>query len=126
MDRAQRTGESLVLAFLDVDRLKQLNDSHGHEAGEQLLREVGMALQQGLRSYDVVVRYGGDEFVCALPGSPLADAEQRFIDVNASLARTSGGGSVSVGLAEMRDWESLEQAIGRADRDMYHGRRIRG
>jgi diguanylate cyclase (GGDEF)-like protein len=79
--RAHRTGETLVVAFVDVDHLKQVNDEHGHLARDNLLRAVGTALREGLRSYDVVVRYGGDEFVCGLPDVGLTEAERRFIDV---------------------------------------------
>ena len=52
--RAHRTGEPLVVAFLDVDHLKRINDERGHAYGDRLLQEVGLALRQGLRSYDVL------------------------------------------------------------------------
>jgi diguanylate cyclase (GGDEF)-like protein len=125
VDRAHRTGEPLVLAFLDVDQLKRVNDLQGHASGDHLLSELGAAMRQSLRSYDVAVRYGGDEFVCALPGAHLADAERRFAELGEVLANAIVGASVSVGLAELRGDESLEQAIGRADREMYERRRAR-
>jgi diguanylate cyclase (GGDEF)-like protein len=123
-DRAHRTGEPLVLGFLDVDRLKTINDAEGHGAGDALLREVGTALRRGLRSYDVVVRYGGDEFVCALPGSRLAEATSRFAHVRQLLLEAMPKASVSFGLAELRADESVLEAIARADTEMYRARRV--
>ncbi len=67
LERAHRTGSKLALAFVDVDDLKTVNDSRGHLAGDALLRLVAETLLSSVRRYDVVVRYGGDEFVWALP-----------------------------------------------------------
>src|SRR5215213_6767825 len=61
--RAHRTGEPLVVAFIDVDGLKQVNDTRGHLAGDRLLQRVVELIQTHLRPYDVIVRVGGDEFV---------------------------------------------------------------
>jgi diguanylate cyclase (GGDEF)-like protein len=105
--------------------LKGVNDEHGHASGDRLLREVGSALREGLRAYDVVVRYGGDEFVCALPDSRLAAAERRFTDIGTALSSAIAGASVSIGLVELRGEESLEAVIDRADREMYDRRRAR-
>ena len=123
-DRAHRTGEPLVVAFLDVDNLKTVNDRDGHGAGDALLRAVGTALGAGLRSYDIVVRYGGDEFVCALPGSGLTEATSRFRHVQQLLVEAMSGASVSVGLAALEKDESVVEAIARADREMYRARRL--
>jgi diguanylate cyclase (GGDEF)-like protein len=119
IDRAHRIAEPLVIVFVDVDHLKLINDAHGHAHGDHVLHEVGSALRQGLRSYDVLVRYGGDEFVCALVGAELATAEMRFGDIARTLAGAIAGTSVSVGFAELREGETLDKAIDRADRDMY-------
>lgn len=64
--RAKRTKHPFVLAFVDVDRLKATNDSLGHAAGDHLLRRTVESMRKHLRSYDLIVRFGGDEFVCAL------------------------------------------------------------
>ena len=61
--RAKREGESTALAFVDVDDLKRTNDSLGHAAGDQLIRETAYSIRAHLRSYDLIIRYGGDEFV---------------------------------------------------------------
>ena len=125
LDRAHRTQEPLAVVFLDVDDLKRVNDEQGHAAGDHLLREVGSALRQGLRSYDVVVRYGGDEFVCALPGVRLAGAEQRFSEIRSLLADAIVGATVSVGIVDLQDAEGLDEVISRADAAMYESRRTR-
>jgi diguanylate cyclase (GGDEF)-like protein len=102
--------------------LKRVNDEQGHAAGDRLLRGVGVALRNGLRSYDVVVRYGGDEFVCALPNVSITAAMSRFNDVSELLAAAILDATVSVGLVAVADSESLDDAIARADRELYAGR----
>jgi len=66
--RARRLAQPLVLAFVDVDHLKAVNDVHGHAAGDRLLVAVTVALRSELRSHDLLVRHGGDEFICAMLG----------------------------------------------------------
>jgi diguanylate cyclase (GGDEF)-like protein len=121
--RAQRSGDGLVIAFLDVVGLKRVNDERGHGAGDAFLREVGAALRGGLRSYDTVVRYGGDEFVCALPKASVAAAVSRFEEVSALLATAMPGAMVSVGLTGVEAGDSLDDAIARADRELYAARK---
>ena len=122
IDRAQRAGEPLTVAFLDVVGLKQTNDQQGHPAGDLLLKAVGDALQEGLRSYDVIVRYGGDEFVCALPNTGRAEADRRFGDVSVLLANRYARARFSVGLAQVRPGDGVDDVIARADRDLYAAR----
>ncbi len=119
IDRARRTGGRLVVAFVDVDGLKTINDTHGHAAGDQLLRDLVSALRAGLRSYDLVVRYGGDEFVCALPGADLRSAERRFRVAARELSELNASGSISVGLAELESGDTVEAVVGRADAALY-------
>ena len=123
IERAHRTRESLVVAFLDVDRLKRVNDTQGHAAGDLLLQSVGIALRKCLRVYDLMVRYGGDEFLCALPVSALSEAGRRFADVSRLLGRSVPGASFSVGLVLLDVDETLESVVARADQEMYESRR---
>ena len=97
MARAQRTGHSLVLAFVDVNGLKAINDSRGHTTGDRVLREVVETLRSQLRSYDLIIRFGGDEFLCAIPGVSMDEAAERLGAANATLAASSEQGSVTVG-----------------------------
>jgi diguanylate cyclase (GGDEF)-like protein len=122
IDRARRSDGRLVVAYVDVDGLKTINDDHGHAAGDQLLRDVAAALLNGLRSYDLVVRYGGDEFVCALPGTNLDGAKRRFHEVARELAEKNPGASISTGLAELADPDTLDDLTARADAALYAGR----
>jgi diguanylate cyclase (GGDEF)-like protein len=119
--RAKRTKQPFVLAFVDVDDLKGRNDSLGHAAGDQLLRGTADSLRAHLRSYDLVTRFGGDEFLCGLPGVTLAQAAKRFSLVNADLAATHEA-SVTAGLTELEANDALEDLIARADEAMYKER----
>ncbi len=66
-------GTPLSLVMLDIDHFKQYNDSHGHPAGDALLKWVGMTLRSAVRSHDVVARYGGEEFVVLLPATNASE-----------------------------------------------------
>ena len=125
IDRARRSDGRLVLAFVDVDGLKAINDLQGHAAGDRLLRAVAAALRTGLRSYDLVIRYGGDEFLCALPGTDIDGARRRFDDVASDLTERSPRASVSSGWAKLEDSDTLDELIARADADLYGRRRQR-
>jgi diguanylate cyclase (GGDEF)-like protein len=115
IDRAQRSDGRLVMAFIDVDGLKSVNDREGHAAGDALLRAVAAAIRAHLRSYDPIVRFGGDEFVCALSESDLDAARRRFESISEMLAETGQGASISFGLAPLRPDDSLEELVARAD-----------
>ena len=110
---ANRTGQPFVLAFIEVDGLKSTNDSLGHAAGDQILRETVDTMKKHLRSYDLVVRFGGDEFVCALLALDIERATERFVVINGTLAARTQA-SISVGLAEYRIHDTLDGLLARA------------
>ncbi|WP_328808879.1 sensor domain-containing diguanylate cyclase [Nonomuraea montanisoli] len=74
--RARRTGETLALLIVDIDHFKRVNDRHGHLVGDQVLAGVAATLRSQLREYDVVGRFGGEEFVVLLPGADVHEARQ--------------------------------------------------
>ena len=76
-DRCQRTGGPLAVAVIDFDRFKKVNDLHGHDAGDAVLREVANLLRSSVRGSDVAARYGGEEFTLLLPDATAAVAEER-------------------------------------------------
>jgi diguanylate cyclase (GGDEF)-like protein len=121
--RSGRSGDSFVIAFVDLDGLKRINDEGGHASGDQALRDVGEALQTGMRTYDVTLRYGGDEFVCILPGLGIAEATARFEALQADLAAGAVPVPVTFGLAEWKRGEDIADLLARADADLYQVRR---
>jgi diguanylate cyclase (GGDEF)-like protein len=121
--RARRDRQPLVLVFADVDGLKVINDVHGHAAGDRTLLAVASALRAKLRPHDLIIRYGGDEFVCAISGAKTADARERLALVNAALADGPEHGSISVGLAELLPFDSAGDLVARADAALYRQRR---
>ncbi len=126
LDRAHRTAEPAVVAFVDVDSLKAVNDAQGHVAGDALLREVAGSIKVALRPYDLIFRYGGDEFICSLTGQDLAGVQSRFDQISAHIADAQNGATISVGYASRDEAESVGDLIVRADRDMMATRRRKG
>ena len=119
ISRAQRSGESFVLGFVDVDGLKELNDRDGHAAGDSLLQHVVASLKHTLRSYDPIVRLGGDEFLCGFSNTSLRTSQRRIRQIQAAVAKGPHAGSVTVGLAKLHPDDTLEALTARADADMY-------
>ena len=103
--RARRTGGPLSCLLIDLDDFKQVNDRHGHPAGDAMLRGVVQALVGEFRAFDRVARYGGDEFVVILPNAGLdsaAAAAARALERLREIAVAEGGGpgvSASIGVA---------------------------
>ena len=125
MAGAKRMGRSMVLAFIDLDGLKATNDSLGHVAGDDRLRRTAESIRAQLRSYDLIVRFGGDEFVCALLDVSLPEVTKRFRDVRTTMLENDLG-SITVGLTELQIDDSLEDLIVRADKALYEERDRRG
>lgn len=126
IERARRTGGTLTLAFVDVDGLKEVNDTDGHAVGDRLLRLVADTMQANLRRYDLVARYGGDEFLCAMPNIRRDAAAKRMAAIAATLSAAETGHSISFGLAELQPADSVEELVARADADLLASRRARG
>jgi diguanylate cyclase (GGDEF)-like protein len=128
--RAQRDGTVLSCVILDLDDFKQVNDSRGHQAGDELLRGVAELLRAELRPYDQVARYGGDEFVLLLPGSDEETACQVAERVrDAMAAETAPGsrlelaGACSLGVAEWHEPLDAAALLEHADRALLLAKR---
>jgi diguanylate cyclase (GGDEF)-like protein len=122
LKRAQRTGSELVLGFIDVDGLKRVNDADGHLAGDELLQLLGATVHAFVRPYDVVMRYGGDELLCAMPNVRLPEARHRFESIAAALKEATSH-SITIGIAEAQAGDSLQDLIARADGALRAARR---
>jgi diguanylate cyclase (GGDEF)-like protein len=123
LERSRRLGVGLVVAYVDVVGLKIVNDSVGHAAGDALLKHVVELMSSQLRPYDLVIRLGGDEFLCAMSNMTLSDARRRFSDIAAALASAPVGGAMRTGFAELLEQDAgPDELIARADREMVGDR----
>lgn len=128
MSRARRVGRPCALLFLDMDGFKAVNDTHGHEEGDELLRQFGQRLAQGIRKTDMVARLAGDEFVVVLEMlSDALDAEETARKLLARLKEpfvlrstvVTVGASIGVALHRPGDPPDLDAWLARADHAMY-------
>jgi diguanylate cyclase (GGDEF)-like protein/PAS domain S-box-containing protein len=125
--RSRRYGEHAALVFIDVDGLKQINDAHGHQAGDRALKEIASALRRRLRDTDVLARIGGDEFAVLLPYADEVQAQAitddlRHISRTAGIALKDGTRlslAASVGFALINGDTDSEEILAQADRAMY-------
>lgn len=127
--RAMNSGEPLMLLLIDIDHFKRVNDTFGHQTGDQVLRLVAGTLSSATREGDVVARYGGEEFAVILPGTKpdaalaVAERVRRNFEGREIVARTSGRsiGSVtlSAGVALYDPGEKLADWVERADQALY-------
>ncbi len=124
ISRARRHHAPLAVAFVDVDGLKETNDRHGHAAGDALLRSLAAALKEGLRGEDIVFRYGGDEFVCILPGTAAKGARARLGKIQSDAARA--GFQFCAGVAQLERQDDVVSLFARADRELYELKAGRG
>lgn len=119
VERAKRTKQSLCLMIIDIDDFKRYNDTHGHLAGDEKLRNVGRIIKQSIRSdVDSAFRYGGDEFSIILPYISIEQAE----DVGKRIQKRildNEGIEISIGVASLEDTWCLEDFIHTADMAMY-------
>ncbi|HKC18652.1 MAG TPA: GGDEF domain-containing protein, partial [Candidatus Dormibacteraeota bacterium] len=122
--RARRHGAALSVAFLDVDGLRAANDKDGRAGGDELLRRLVEALKEGLRPEDVLLRFGGDEFVAVLPETSAKEARATMGEVQLAAART--GIRFSAGVAELRRSDDVVSLFARADGELYDFKVNRG
>jgi diguanylate cyclase (GGDEF)-like protein len=116
LSRADRSGAALCVAIVDLDRFKQYNDTHGHQAGDRFLKRIAGAWSQNLRTGDILARYGGEEFAVALPGTNLEHAQQMLERLRESLPEDQ---TCSAGVCQWDGEESAEALTARADTLLY-------
>ena len=118
-----RQGRPFALALADLDHFKRLNDTHGHEEGDRSLRLFSHVMRQVLRDDDLVARWGGEEFLIALPDADAGKAVEVMDRIRTHLARTLSGGQVqftaSFGVADSAAATSLQELIRLADVGLY-------
>jgi diguanylate cyclase len=129
--RAERFHEAFSVALLDLDHFKAVNDTHGHAAGDAVLRAFAALAQAGLRDSDVFGRYGGEEFMLILGATPLSAVQPPLERIRTELAGREWSAvadglrvTVSIGVAAYRRGETLEQLLSRADDALYEAKRL--
>jgi len=129
---AQRLDEPLFVLMLDVDHFKEINDVHGHAAGDRVLADLAQTCREHVRPDDVAGRYGGDEFIIVIPGISSVRAIQIASRLTGPPARTTGADgqpivfTVSVGIAECGSCPDLPALFAHADAAMYEAKRAGG
>lgn len=127
--RQQRYGGQLLLAVLDVDHFKRINDSFGHLAGDRVLKIIANELRKRLRKTDFIARFGGEEFALLLPETPM-DAGLRLLDslregIQACPFHFKGARlevTLSAGLANFAEKDVAEDVFERADQALYRAK----
>jgi diguanylate cyclase (GGDEF)-like protein len=128
------SGSDLVVLMIDVDYFKTLNDTLGHAAGDELLRQIGQLIRSSIRQNDFAFRCGGDEFVIVLPGATppvgrnLAERLRSLVDALAKTLHVSRPPRLSIGLASMNLVNAASEAelLAEADKDLYTIKATRG
>ena len=126
LERAARTGEDVGLAMLDIDHFKILNDTHGHQAGDAVLRAVAAKLSEQSRKYDTVARYGGEEFAVILPRTDREATLQIVERLRLEVSEVAGGPNVTIsaGVATFpSDATGVDDLVAAADEALYESKR---
>jgi diguanylate cyclase (GGDEF)-like protein len=118
--RAKRNRSNLVLVYLDLDHFKHFNDTHGHPAGDQFLRDAALQWQAIMRPSDVIARIGGEEFAIVMPGCTDRDAQLLIDRVRAATPQQQ---TFSAGFTQLEPEDTAEQLIARADGRLYRAKR---
>lgn len=129
MARSRRTGDPVALVLCDIDHFKQVNDRHGHEAGDRVLQHVARILRDNLREADVLARWGGEEFLALMPACPPETAHavaerirQALEGSPVVLPQQTVYVTLSLGVTPVRGTDDIEAATARADQALYESK----
>ena len=118
---SRRSGETFSIIILDIDHFKKFNDSYGHNAGDNQLVEVSNNIMKCSREQDLVVRYGGEEFMMVLPKTNIKQAEITAERIRTNVKKNTKV-TISAGLSEYIDQEDFDQLVKRADEALYQAK----
>lgn len=124
--RASRNNTALSVMLLDIDFFKKINDTYGHQTGDQVLKRVAKALKSSVRAIDTVGRWGGEEFILVCPDTALAPALELAEKVRLQIEQLPFEGGLrvtaSIGVTQYQPGERTERAIARADNSLYRAK----
>ncbi|WAK03881.1 GGDEF domain-containing response regulator [Methylobacter sp. YRD-M1] len=128
--RAAREGHPISIFMGDIDHFKQLNDTYGHQAGDEILKTLGEVLRAHARAGDIPCRYGGEEFVVILPDMPLEAARERaelvrrdFANLRFAFGDAQLGSTISIGVSVYPEYgTTADELIGAADQALYEAK----
>ena len=125
--QAAQTGDSVCVLVCDLDRFKAVNDRYGHERGDDVLKEAALVLRKQLRAFELVYRFGGEEFLVVLPGTTLGEGHDVAERARAALAGARPGDlpvTISIGVAAARGEDVAYESLFRAaDAALYEAKR---
>ena len=129
--RVRRHGRPISIAAIDIDYFKQFNDTHGHQVGDDVLRFVALELRACVKGRDLLARYGGEEFAVLLPSTPYSGALRLAEQIRAMVeaqpmedirGRGNYPVTISLGVAQHREGEPIEEFIERGDKALYQAK----
>jgi diguanylate cyclase (GGDEF)-like protein len=127
IERAKRADRPFSILMLDVDHFKKYNDTHGHQAGDEVLARIGTVLRNSIRPYDCAARYGGEEFLVMLSGSSLDPARESAERIRKQVQAEQFDAesvTISIGVAEYPSHgDTAKAVIGQADVALYEAKR---
>ncbi|MBV8674706.1 MAG: GGDEF domain-containing protein, partial [Acidobacteriaceae bacterium] len=126
IEKAQSTSERFALVVCDLNSFKSVNDQYGHPAGNELLRNIALALRESCRSSDTIARLGGDEFAFLFPTMDEQSSESRLATLQEAIRQTSRELQIEIEISSSmgvafypQDGQTAEELLGVADRGMY-------
>lgn len=127
--RSKRSQKSMTLMMCDIDHFKRINDQHGHETGDLVIKQIAQLFAQGLRAQDTIARWGGEEFLFMLPETDQKQAYVLAEKLRNKIANTlfcqpqkELNITVSIGIYQLKGTDSIDQAIGYADDNLFRAK----